>query len=156
MELSYTEQKLFESDTRELVLTSHRLRFTSGPASRREVVSLPLEHVTSCRLVDSSRPGFLFLAALSALVGIIVTSSGGHPYSIFYGLVATTVLVVLYEATRTRGAIIASPSAEIRLNVRSMKVEAVLSLIDKVEVAATEARALRLSPAPRVTAPLLD
>lgn|SRR5690554_1767751 len=144
MELSPKERTLFRSDSGELILTSRRVRFTSGPASRRKVVSLMLEHVTSCRLVAVSHPSLLIVAAVTFIGGVLVQASVQWPV-VFYGTVIAAVLVVLYNLGRLQMIVIASPSAAIRLNVRRMKMEAAASLIDQVEIAAAEVKAPRFS-----------
>lgn len=137
MNLMTDEKNLMDGDYKQITLTTHRIRQENKSWGKVNIVSIMLEHVTSCEYSKKSRPIFLIISLLLIGFALFMGGQGGSdPQAIALGvLLAGVILLVIFFYTIKRGLFISSASAKIILNTNGMKDENIKSFIDKLEVA---------------------
>jgi hypothetical protein len=128
------ERVLFESDSKKLVLTTHRVRYQTEALGRREVRSIMLEELASCAMASSNNPILLILAGISLLFGFVIAANR-EPAGLFGGLVIAGVFVAIWAATRQQVLALASAGTTIRVNTMGMKAKLTEQFIDQTEAA---------------------
>jgi len=137
MNLMPGEKQLMESDNRELILTSHRLRFEGKRWGRGQVTSIMLDSLTSCEITYATRPALLVIAALIAT--FFVSKMGVIMADVFFGGMAVAGgFVVAYYSTHRQVISLSSPTASIRLNTGGMSLDVAKRFIDATEQAKSE------------------
>ena len=126
MKMVTGERVLMESDSKELVLTTHRLRIHAQKWGAARVTSIMLEELCSCELSYKSFVILLLLAALG-LVGL------GGTVSPIAGTVVALGCVAAYYLTRRQALVFASPTARIVVVTQGMSIERALEFVDAVE-----------------------
>ena len=132
------------SPSREVTLTSHRLRITQGWRGRGNLISFGLEDLAGCELIRVSNPyllfsGFSFLLLALGFYYAGPTVSAYILYNVnnfYYGPLALGgVMLLVYLITRGRCLRITS-SGGVQILLRSYASYAVcVSLIDRIEEA---------------------
>jgi hypothetical protein len=137
MNLLTDEKTLMEGDNKQVVLTTHRIRQENVEWGKLNLISLSLEHVTSCEYSRKSKPGLLVGGLLLLGFAFAASDTGGQQMVGGLGLMGL-ILIVAYFMTIKRGLIISSPSARIIVDTKGMKDDNIKSFIDKLEVAKNE------------------
>lgn len=137
MNLLEDESVVMELPEKDLVLTTHRVRYHVKGSALQQLQSIMLEQVASCSMQCLSYPIFIVFAVLSLLFGAIIanTKGGGDPVPIAIGVVAGLIFLSLYYGTRAQIISLASPGTTIRVRTTEMKPDAMLNFIDAVEEA---------------------
>ena len=135
MKFMKDESVILESNTGQLVLTSHRVRFDASTAGQRKIVSIMLDEICSCELNYKSNITLIILAAVSLILGV---GSGSEALKI--GVVAAVVFLAAYFFTRKQMLSLSSAAASIDVEVKGMKTDDVKDFIDAVEHAKFEIR----------------
>ena len=128
MELMNNENVVSESDNKEIVLTTHRIRHSIKRWGKSRITSIMLEELDSCEIRTISSPLFLFFAALIALGGFII----GDDF-VVYGFVVGLLFAAFYYFTRFQVISLKSSSSIINLRTTGMSLEMARSFIDTVE-----------------------
>lgn len=133
------ERVLFESESKTLVLTTHRVRFETQSMGFASIKSIMLEEVASCVMTRTSQPILLVFAALFGLIGIIGPFiARGINAALPAGVAVALIFVALYFASRRQFLSVASAGTTIRVSTKRMNVQAVSQLIDALEWAKNE------------------
>lgn len=137
MQLMPEEQIVYETPSKALILTTHRVRHKVDVAGNAHLVSIMLEELASCGMLRVNHLILLVLALVAALGGVFVTMQDyrNDPTGLIIGLVIAAVLIALFFGTRQTLLSLASAGSTIRLHVVGMKYEAVVDLIDRIEAA---------------------
>jgi len=133
MNLMTGERVLLESDNKELVLTTHRIRHSYLQGNTLRVTSIMLDAIQSCELRKTNHTFLLYLAFFSGLGGILF--SGGNLLNLFIGLILALVLVGAYFATQWYIISISSGGSELVARASDMSNEVAEQFIDNVEAA---------------------
>ena len=116
-------------------LTTHRVRFRQTRLGRGEIVSIMLEHVASCAMVQRSRPILLGFAGFSIFVGFLSAAENDWLASLGVATVIAAVLLFFYFSSRRPFLELGSAGATIRMRTSGMSLTELESFIDSVEVA---------------------
>ena len=136
MKLMAEEKLLLESDDKELILTTHRVRLESESLGRARIVSIMLDQLASCAITRVSHPIFLILAGICFVVGALFAANGrNNEGALIVGIVLPLIFVVIYLANRQQVLALASAGATINVNTQGMTLDAVKAFIDRTEVA---------------------
>lgn len=134
------EAPVMTSDDRNLVLTTHRIRYDRKGWGDGRVISIMLESLCSCEISYERYP--ILLAIAAAVLLLTVTAVDSVPaIVVLVGVVLTVVLIAAFASMRRQVICLASSGASIRLNVSSINITYVLDFLDAVE----HAKAKRLS-----------
>ena len=133
MSLISQEKILYESKQGLLKLTSQKVRFNSVRSGSGNIVSIMLEHVTSCQIKKHSNYILLFFASLFFLAGGIMSTQINSSGPVTFGIIVAIVFVLIYFISRSQVLIVSSPSSQIILNMRNTSLEKVLDIIDMIE-----------------------
>ncbi len=133
MKLIPNEKILLESDNKELVLTTHRVRHTFRQRGELRLTSIMLETLQTSELRRISQPLWLYLAGFSLLLGIILYEDG--PAFFIAGLVLATICVYAYYSTRRQVLRLASAGGAILADTKGLSQQASIEFIDAVEAA---------------------
>lgn len=143
------EKMLMESDSKELVLTTHRVRYEGKKWGHGQITSIMLESLTSCEITHASRP---ILLVIAAVVGLLLLSKMSEITADVFlgGMVLVGAFVAAYYFTRRQVICLASPSALIRVNTSGMCLDVAKRFIDVAEKAKadrllSDARSTRVS-----------
>jgi hypothetical protein len=134
------ERVLMSSDGGMLTLTNFRVRLDAKGRGASKYLSITLDAVASCGVVNNARPSLLLLAAVSAIGGVVVNDSSLQvALWVFAGL-----LVIAYLATRTAMLTISSKGGQsIAVPAKGLGRERIIEFTDAVD-AAKLARKARL------------
>jgi uncharacterized membrane protein (UPF0136 family) len=135
MNLMPDEKILWESKSKNLVLTTHRVRSQSEAAGQSQIKSIMLEELASCSMTRASNPALLVLAALCAVLGLLGTAGGREPVFLIAGIVVGGIFVLAFFVSRHQHLSFASAGATIRVDTQGMKVENMRQIIDAAEAA---------------------
>jgi len=129
------EQVLFQSPGGGLILTSHRIRYQMQVGGNSTLISIMLEEVASCGIARVRHTVLLAIAALSLILGTLVSLSSRGYGAFIVGFVLALVLIGIYFASRQQILVVASAGSTIRANVVDMEPETVIELINQLEFA---------------------
>ena len=136
MKLVSDETVLLESDTKELVLTTHRIRFQTKKSGRATVISIMLEELCSCGITHTSYPFLVVLAAIFFIGGIALGSLLDEAsWAIASGIILGVLFIIVYFVTRKGVFSLASGGATINTSPSGMSYDNMVKFIDDVEVA---------------------
>lgn len=143
MHLLPDEHILLESDSKALRVTTHRVRYHTTAWGSADLVSIMLEEVASCGMLQRSFPLLLVLAALAFVVFLVGQFGGAQvaavglrdPGTRGIAVLAAVICVVGYLITRVHILSIRSAGDGIRIRMSGMKTEQVVKLIEQIEVA---------------------
>lgn len=135
MELLSDEKVLLTSDTKELTLTTHRIRFRSTSYGTGNLISFMLSELDSCSVVYKSNPILLVLGVILFLLGLIANNQYYLSDIIGFIFVAAVILIIAYIGTRKAVLRISSKNSQININLKSMSLENASKFIDAVEQA---------------------
>jgi len=130
MKLLTNEVELLESNTREVVLTSHRIRQDSSDGGIKHLKSIMLESVTSCEFKKSSNPLWIIGGTILIVMGLMV-----HDPNSDVVMGVGILLAIIYVLTMRKTVIISSSSCKISFGAKGMSDENIRSFIDRVEEA---------------------
>jgi hypothetical protein len=127
---------LFESESKRLILTTHRVRYQFESLGNAEIRSIMLEELASCTLLRSNNIIFLVLAGVCFILGGLVAAVGRDTeVALIIGILLSIVFVVIYFATRQQILALASSGTTIKVNTESMKLETAKQFIEQAEAA---------------------
>ena len=135
MELMKDEKVLLTSDTNELTLTTHRIRFKSSGYGFKNVISFLLEELDSCSIMYKSNPVLIVLAILFIIGGLIASGQRGAGGIAAIILIIAVILIIAFFLTRKAVLRISSKSSHIYIKIKSMSMEKLIEFIDSVESA---------------------
>lgn len=135
MNLMQGERILFESPSKVLTLTTHRVRYEMSTAGGAVLKSIMLEELASCSMTRTSNPILLVLAAICFILGFISATSGREEGAFIIGIVLALVFVVAYFSTRRQVVALASAGATIYVAISGLSQEAIRQFIDQAEAA---------------------
>lgn len=142
MKLMEGEKKILNSSGRLFELTTHRVRFNSISHGSGSVVSIMLEHVTSCEIMKKVNRLYLILAALAAILGVIIAmvaildrDEDIAATAFIIGGIVAIVFVGLYFTKKQQVFVLSSPSARIYLDLKNIPLYDLLKVIDEIETA---------------------
>ncbi len=131
------EKLILESDNKNLILTTHRIRFIQKLGfGKTEVISIMLENLDGCKFRYIGKKHFLIIAFLSFVTGLTLEVLRPSNNEIFItGLIISLIFYILYYITRK--AVISLYAGELTMNVlvKRMGIEKVTDFIDEVEKA---------------------
>jgi len=134
MKLMPNEKVLMESDGKQLVLTTHRIRYRAQETGQAHIVSILLSELSCCELRYHSYPSLIALAALSGislLYGTFQRSDG----LFWIGIFGIVIFIFAYLLTRRQALTISSAGGRIMATTKGIGVEAVLEFIEESEAA---------------------
>lgn len=134
MELMKDEKVILTSDTNELTLTTHRIRFTSSGYGFGNVISFLLSELDSCSITYKSNPIFLIIGALALIVGLVSTGQRSTSDAAVALFVVTVIMLLAYFFSRKSVLKLSSKSAHIFINVKQMSLAKVVEFIDTIEL----------------------
>jgi hypothetical protein len=138
-----SETNLLESDNKEIILTTHRIRQEIKTMGNLKIKSIMLEEISGCEYDKKSKFWLLIIGIAGIIIGIgifLAAGGGGNVESgsgliiLLVGLIST----ISYFFTIKKGLLISSSSCYISMNVKGMSVENIISFIDRVEKAKNE------------------
>ena len=129
MTLFPDENIILESDTKEVILTSHRILQSVSGFSSSERKSIMLEHITSCHTYHKAS---IIALALGSLMITLVLFMGGTTEKLILVIIGAT-FILYYFSSKKHEIRISSPSATITLNVDKMAQKSVEQFIDTIE-----------------------
>jgi EamA domain-containing membrane protein RarD len=132
MKLLPNEKMIIETDEKELVLTSHRVRYNAKSTNNAEFMSIMLNEVASCGIVKKTKPLLLALAIIIALIGLYVGAKESQTAAIVFILIAFF-FGVGYFLTIRKMLEIASAGSSILLNVSKMSMNQIIEFVDELE-----------------------
>ena len=140
MNLLPGERVLLESDTKNLVLTSHRVRYEMQTTGLTKITSIMLEEVSACEVTTTTKPGLLIAAIVVFLAGLFFNSSISPRDSsaIIGGVVVAVILVLAYFGTRERVISVRSAGGAINASIQGIPPESVRNFIEVLEQAKNE------------------
>ena len=139
MNLMPNESVLLESESKTLILTTHRVRYQLETFGNAAIRSIMLEELASCALVRSSNIIFLVLAGISFVLGLFVTVGANRMESaFFFGAIFAGVFVIAYFSSRQQVLALASAGVTIVVNTQGMKLEVAKQFIERTEAAKNE------------------
>jgi hypothetical protein len=127
------EKVLFESDSKKLVLTTHRVRFESKTLGKKHLTSFMLEEVVSCKLIYHSHPSFIGVGTVFGIAGFYLVNYVDFSWVIGLTLMALSLLA--YLATIERAVLLSSGGAIIYVPLRVLDKQDPIMFIDEVETA---------------------
>lgn len=133
MNLIPSEKILLESDNKELVLTTHRVRHTFRQGGELRLTSIMLEALQASELRRISYPAWLYLAGFSVLLGIILYDD--NPAFFIAGLILAAICIYAYYFTRRQVLRLTSADGAILAEVKGLSKQASVEFIDAVEIA---------------------
>lgn len=128
MKLMNEESIVSESDNKEVILTTHRIRHSAKKTGRTQVTSIMLDELDACEIRSISNPIILVVAALIFLGGLVIGDN-----AIVYGFVIGLILAGVYFFTKTQVISLKSSSSVINFRTAGMSFETAESFIDTVE-----------------------
>jgi hypothetical protein len=134
MRLLANEKMIIETDERELVLTSHRVRYHVTSMGNAEFMSIMLDEVASCGIVKKTKPLLIVLAAIFALMGLYAYVNVSHNAAIMF-IVIAAVLGVAYFGSIRKLLEIGSAGSSILVNVSKMNLNQIIEFVDELESA---------------------
>lgn len=135
MELIKNEKVLLTSDTNELTLTTHRVRFKSSGYGFGTVISFLLEELDSCSIMYRSNPILIILAVLFIIGGLIASGQQRAGGIVSVILMVAVILIIAFFLTRKAVLRISSKNSHIYIKIKSMSMEKIIEFIDSVESA---------------------
>lgn len=136
MELLEDESVIIRSDSNDVTLTTHRIRYQSKASGSYFLTSIMLDQVCSIEVAYKSRPLLLALSIICAAAATIMMNqmSGPAMYSLF---VIAVILFVSFLSSRKHLITIASGSAKISFHTKGIKDANVLNFVTRLEEART-------------------
>ena len=134
MNLMPGEKILLESDTKELVLTTHRIRFETKKPGRAYLASIMLEELRSCEIRYASNPSLIILAVIFIIVWVASLISK-YSTGVTIGFIGCLVFTIAYLWTRRQVISLSSSTATINLRISGMSFDKAKELIDNIEIA---------------------
>ena len=134
MNLLPDENIILESDTKEVVLTSHRILQNINNFSSSERKSIMLEHITSCHTYHKASIIVMIVGLFIGLVSIVGLIMGGTTVK-FLSLIFIVFVASYYIWSKKHKIEISSPSATITMDVDGMAQKAIEQFINSVESA---------------------
>lgn len=131
MDLMPDEKILVESDTKELVLTTHRVRYETKQWGKAKIIGIMLEELCSCEIAHTSHPGLFISAALAVIGGI----ASQQYYGVLIGLAVALIFVLAYLLTRKAVISLASANAVIKLPTIGMSLDSIIRFMGEIETA---------------------
>ncbi|MBN2285941.1 MAG: hypothetical protein JXI43_05795 [Tissierellales bacterium] len=133
MKMLENEKIILESDTKEFILTTCRVRQEIKTGGNKQLKSILLEELDSCSIKYKSRLSILILGIVLALLGLVFNKplDGAGITGIFIGII----LGAIYYFTRSIVIYLSSKKEAITINAKSVGFEKSKELIDSVEEA---------------------
>jgi hypothetical protein len=136
MKLLPAEASISTENLPHLTLTTHRVRYDQTSSGATRIVSITLDSVSSCGIVSKSFPILLILAAIAAILGAVMVSTGMGEGTLRNGtFVVALVLGIAYFLTRKVVLAISSAGESITVAAGGQKPDARIAFIDSVEQA---------------------
>lgn len=136
MKLMENENTLITSDSKELVLTTHRVRQHAKKLGQQTLISIMLDEITSCSYEYKGNMIWIILAGLSFILGISASSILG-------AIIGSAIFAAIYFYTRKITLVISSAKQEINADVTGMNPKAIEEYIDSIESAKFKIRKLK-------------
>jgi hypothetical protein len=133
MKLLPGESTVSETSDKHLTLTTHRVRYDHRVPGTTQVIGITLDAVSSCGIISKSYPILLLLAVLAAGFGILQSQDSGDQGMMLGSFVLAAVLVLAYFLSRTMVLAISSPGESIKVLVKGLSQDALLTLVADVE-----------------------
>ncbi len=133
MKLMTNEKIIMSSDTNQLTLTTHRIRFKYSSFGFGNVISFLLSELDSCSVTYKSNPIFLVIGVLTFIGGLIAAGQRDAGAATGVLLVFTAIFIILYFVTRKSVLKISSKSSHIFVSIRGMSQEKIIDFIDTIE-----------------------
>jgi hypothetical protein len=149
MTLIPQEKVLFQTHSKTLTLTSHRVFYHTEAGGRTHTTSIMLEDLCSCSAGRTDAWMLVVVAGILAVFAIILAIIAQEPQVAAGGLIPGVILVIVYFATRRATLALASAGAEIRISIIGMKVPEVAQFITRL----TEAKDARFRLHDRTSRP---
>lgn len=135
MTLMDDEKILFESDNKQFVLTTNRIRNKTKSWGKAYLTSIMLEEICSCSIKYKSLPILLILGIL--VCGILIVTGGAENNSgaIVTGVVVLLIFLLLYAFSKKQMLSISSGRDSIYLVLSSNNLDDLIKLVDAIESA---------------------
>jgi len=132
MKLFENEKILIESDTKEFVLTTHRIQQGIKVTGGKQFKSIMLQELDSCSLKFKTNPIFLIIAAIALVLGVAALNRGGIGAVLI--LLAVIMTAIYFFSRKTVTSFHANKESLI-INCKNVGYEKSKELIDQVEAA---------------------
>jgi hypothetical protein len=126
------EQVIFQTRSKTLTLTSHRVFYHVEARGQTHTISIMLEDVSSCSAGRTNPWVLLVVAGILAVLAVISAMTYTEPAVAVGGIIPCIILVFVYFATRRATLVLASAGAEIRVSIIGMKAPEVAEFITRV------------------------
>ena len=123
------EKMLMESDNKEIILTTHRIRRFAGS----RMTSIMLEEVDSIELLVYANLWILFIAVTSLVTGLLFAMIADNAAYALIGILLGAVFLIWYLFNRKQVVSINSNKANIMIETRGLPLEEVMQFVDKLE-----------------------
>lgn len=147
MKLMSEEKLTLESDNKNLILTTHRIRFTQKLGwGKMKVTSIMLESLDACMFRHIGKNFLLITAVLSFIIGLALEISEKQGEELFIiGLLTSIILFAVYFFTRKGVITLYAGSITMNIQVKGMSVEKIIDFIDEIEKAKNDRERFLLS-----------
>jgi hypothetical protein len=137
MRLLPGESIVSETSDKQLMLTTHRVRYDDRVPGTTRVIGITLDAVSSCGIISKSHPILLLLAILAGIFGLVQGVGGesdgqGMAYA---SILLALVIVMAYFLSCTMALAISSPGQSITVSMRGLNLDALVAWVDDVEQA---------------------
>ena len=129
------EITIYEEKNNDLTfqLTNRKVRFNSVRNGSGKVVSIMLEHITSCEIDKSCNISLAVLAAISISIGVTISYINDKSTSFYIGLFISIIFFIAFFASKKLTIYIFSSTSKIELNANNLSLENAIKYIDKIE-----------------------
>ena len=131
MELFPDERVLLESDTKELVLTTHRVRLQARQFGRARLTSILLSELQGCEISYTSSPSLLIIGGLTLLFGFLI----GDTLAVIIGTTLGLLIIGAYLYSRRQVMQLSAGFVAIKVRVEGMGMQNATRFIDALEAA---------------------
>ena len=135
MKLMPDEKLVLESDNKNLILTTHRIRFIQKLGwGNTQITSIMLENLDACMSRHIGKKYLIILAALSLIVGLAVAILVKQERQLFLiGLIISIIFYGVYFITRKGVVTLYAGNATMDIQVKGMGVDKITDFINEIE-----------------------
>ncbi|ODS40896.1 hypothetical protein BEH94_02375 [Candidatus Altiarchaeales archaeon WOR_SM1_SCG] len=134
MELMDNE-KILSTYTKNLTLTTHRIRYEVNRGGKRTILGFMLEELDSCGIRYSNNPFLLLLAGISFLIGFFISILTNSLGVIAITLIIVGVFVIGYFLSRHVDLMLESGRSTIKVSLEGDSIGSALKFVHLMETA---------------------
>ena len=138
IDLFENEKLISESENKQLILTTKRIRFFHGRSKRSNFTSISLSKISAIKVTSTSKYNYLVATVILSIAGLALINRFPE---IKWILVLAGIAFFLFILSIKHAIIIKSDCGEsIEFNIKGYKYDSILSLVNQIEKAALEAK----------------